>query len=94
MGMFAFPDDPEWNPEREAVVFTVELGEYRGTCRVPRRVFHDLIGHRPSPEECLQHFHLARTEFERIVERKLEARDLDDDANLSISTRDVRRFRR
>lgn len=92
--MFAFPDDPEWDPEGEAVVFKVELGEYRGTCRVPRRVFHDLMGHRPSPEECLQQFHLGRTEFERIAQRKLEARELDADANLSISMRDVRRFRR
>ena len=92
--MFAFPDDPDWDAERDAVVFKVELGDYHGICRVPRRVFHDLIGRRPSPEECLQQFHLGRTEFERIVERKLEARELDDDANLTIAMRDVRRFRR
>jgi hypothetical protein len=91
--MFVFPDDARWDDEREAVAFSVELGEYRGTCFVPRRVFHDLIGRRPSPEECLQQFHLGRTEFERLVERKLAARELDDDANLLISMRDVRRFR-
>jgi hypothetical protein len=92
--MFVFPDDARWDAEREAVAFSVELGEYRGTCFVPRRVFHDLIGQRPSPEECLQRFHLGRTEFERIVERKLEARELDADANVEIAMRDVRRFRR
>ncbi|MEJ0069527.1 MAG: DUF1488 family protein [Pseudomonadota bacterium] len=91
--MFVFPDDAIWDEAREAVVFTVELGEYRGSCVVPRRVFHDLLGRRPTAEECVQHFHLARTEFERIVEHKLVARELEDDASLRISMRDLRRFR-
>jgi hypothetical protein len=91
--MFVFPDDARWDEAREAVAFSVELGEYRGTCFVARRVFHDLLGGRPSPEECLQRFHLGRTEFERIVERKVAARELDADANVEIAMRDVRRFR-
>ena len=66
--MFVFPDDAVWDEAREAVTFSVELGEYRGTCVVPRRVLHDLIGQRPTPEDCVQHFHLQRTQFERIVE--------------------------
>ncbi len=92
--MFVFPDDAAWNEDREAVTFSVELGDYRGTCVVPRRVFHDLIGSRPSPEACVEYFHLQRTEFERVVEAKIVARELDDDANVTISMRDVRRFRR
>jgi hypothetical protein len=90
--MFVFPDDAAWDEVGEAVTFTVELGEYRGSCVVPRRVFHDLIGRRPTPEECVQHFHLARTEFERIVESKIAARDLEADASLRISSRDLRRY--
>jgi hypothetical protein len=90
--MFVFPDDAAWDEIRETVTFTVELGEYRGSCVVPRRVFHDLIGRRPTPEECVQHFHLARTEFERIVEGKIAARELEDDASLLISSRDLRRY--
>ncbi len=91
--MFVFPDDARWDEAREAVAFSVELGEYRGTCWVPRRVFHDLMGRRPSAEECLQHFHLGRTEFERIVEIKIAARELEPDTGVAISMRDVRRFR-
>ena len=92
--MFVFPDDAVWDEAREAVTFSVELGDYRGTCVVPRRVFHDLIGRRPSPEECVQHFHLQRTEFERIVEAKIAARELEPDAGILVSSRDVRRFGR
>src|SRR5260221_13069068 len=91
--MFLFPDDAAWDDVREAVTFSVELGDYRGSCAVPRRVFHDLVGRRPTPEECVQQFHLQRTEFERIVEAKLAARELEPDASVLISMRDVRRFR-
>jgi hypothetical protein len=91
--MFVFPDDAAWDEGREAVTFSVELGEYRGTCAVPRRVFHDLIGRRPTPEECVEQFHLQRTSFERIVEAKIAARELEPDAGILITTRDVRRFR-
>jgi hypothetical protein len=92
--MFVFPDDAAWDEVREAVTFSVELGDYRGACVVPRRVFHDLIGGRPTPEVCVQHFHLQRTEFERIVETKIAARELEEDASILITTRDVRRLSR
>ena len=36
---FTFPEDARWNTERSAVEFGVEIGEYRGVVRVPRRVF-------------------------------------------------------
>lgn len=92
--MFVFPDDAAWDAEREAVTFSVELGEYRGTCVVPRRVFHDLIGRRPTPEECVEQFHLQRTAFERMVEAKIAARELEPDASVVVSTRDARRLGR
>jgi len=92
--MFVFPDDAAWDEAREAVTFSVELGDYRGTCVVPRRVLHDLIGQRPTPEDCVQHFHLQRTQFERIVEAKIAARELESDASILITTRDIRRFGR
>jgi hypothetical protein len=40
---FTFPDDARWNVERQAV----EIGEYRGVVRVPRRVFQRLLPERP-----------------------------------------------
>ena len=92
--MFVFPDDAVWDEAREAVTFSVELGEFRGSCVVPRRVFHDLIGGRPTAEDCVQHFHLQRTQFERIVEAKIAARELEPDASILITSRDVRRLSR
>jgi len=35
--VFTFPEDACWSAERQAVEFGVEIGEYRGVVRVPRR---------------------------------------------------------
>ena len=93
MALFSFPGEPVWNTAEQAVEFTVQLGGYEGKIYVGLRVFHDLVGHRPSPDECVQWFHLNRTVFERITEAKVRARELDQDANLRITARDVRRTR-
>jgi hypothetical protein len=45
---FAFPEDSRWTAEQQAVEFGVELGEYRGVVRVPRRVFQRLLPERPT----------------------------------------------
>jgi len=66
------------------------IGEYEGVVRVPRRVFQHLIAERPTPERCLEGYHLHRTWFERIAERKLRRRQLTDDANIEIPGRDLR----
>jgi hypothetical protein len=58
--------------------------------RVPRRVFQRLLPERPTPERCIEAYHLQRTRFERIVERKLRQRQLTDDGNIEISGRDLR----
>jgi hypothetical protein len=50
---FTFPEDAHWNADR-AVEFGVEIGEYRGVVRVPRRVFQRLLPERPAPERCLK----------------------------------------
>ena len=44
---FTFPENAHWNAERQAVEFGVEIGEYRGVVRVPRRVFQRLLPERP-----------------------------------------------
>jgi hypothetical protein len=87
---FTFPDDGRWNAERQAVEFGVEIGEYRGVVRVPRRVFQGLLSERPTPERCVEAYYLQRTRFESIAERKLRRRQLTEDGNLEISGRDVR----
>jgi hypothetical protein len=87
---FTFPEDARWNVERQAVEFGVEIGEYRGVARVPRRVFQRLLPERPTPERCLEAYYLQRTRFERIAERKLRRRQLTEDGNVEITGRDLR----
>jgi Protein of unknown function (DUF1488) len=87
---FIFPADARWNDERQAVEFGVAIGEYEGVVRVPRRVFQRLLPDRPTPERCLEAYHLQRTRFERIAERKLRRRQLSEDGNIEITGRDLR----
>jgi Protein of unknown function (DUF1488) len=87
---FTFPEDAHWNAERQAVEFGVEIGEYHGLVRVPRRVFQRLLPERPTPELCVEAYYLQRTKFESIAERKLRRRQLTEDGNVEISGRDLR----
>jgi hypothetical protein len=84
---FTFPEDAHWNAERQAVEFGVEIGEYHGLVRVPRRVFQRLLPERPTPERCVEAYYLQRTRFESIAEGKLRRRQLTEDANVEISGR-------
>ena len=71
---FCFPENARWNADRDAVEFSVILGEYEGTVRVARRVFQHLLDRSPTPERCMEAFHLQRTRFELVVERQLHRR--------------------
>jgi Protein of unknown function (DUF1488) len=64
---FTFPEDARWNADRPAVEFGVEIGEYRGVVRVPRRVFQRLLPERPTPERSVEAYDLQRTRFESIA---------------------------
>src|SRR5947209_13374237 len=88
--MVFFPEDARWNVELDAVEFTVLLGEYQGSVRVGRRVFQRLLDQSPTPERCLEAFHLQRTRFELSVERKLRRRQLTEDGNVEVTGRDLR----
>jgi hypothetical protein len=66
------------------------VGEYEGVVRVPRRVFQILLPEAPTPERCLEAYHLHHTRLELIAERKLRRRQLTDDANIEITGRDLR----
>ena len=87
---FTSPEDAHWNAERQAVEFGVEIGEYHGVVRVPRRVFQRLLPERPTPERCVEAYYLQRTKFESIAEGKLRRRQLTEDGNVQISGRDLR----
>jgi Protein of unknown function (DUF1488) len=87
---FRFPPDGRWNPDRSAVEFGVAVGEYEGVVRVPRRVFQILLLEKPTPERCLEAYHLHRTRLELTAERKLRRRQLTDDGNVEITGRDLR----
>jgi hypothetical protein len=79
-----------WNAAHEAVGFSVVLGPYEGTVRVPKRSFQGLLDQAVTPERCIEAFHLQRTRFEMIAERKLRRRQLTDDGNVEITGRDLR----
>lgn len=89
MVFFTFPEDARWNPDLIAVEFGVEIGEYRGVVRVPRRVFQHLLPEMPTPERCVEAYHLHRTRLELIAERKVRRRQLTDNANVEITGRDL-----
>jgi hypothetical protein len=82
---FAFPEDARWNAEGQAVEFGVEIGEYRGVVRVPRRVFQRLLPERPAPQRRVEAYYLQRTRFESVAEGKLRRRQLTEDGNVEIS---------
>jgi hypothetical protein len=90
MLFFEFPEDAHWNDDRDAVEFSVILGPYEGTVRVGRRIFQRLLDQSPTPERCIEAFHLQRTRFEMIAERKLRRRQLTDTGDVEISGRDLR----
>ena len=87
---FRFPPDARWNPDRNAVEFGIGVGDYEGVVRVYKRVFQILLPNAPTPERCLEAFHLHRTQLELIAERKLRRRQLMDDGNVEITGRDLR----
>ena len=90
---FSFPEDARWNANRQSVEFGVGVGEYEGVVRVPRQVFRRFIDGAVTPERCLEAYHLHRTRFELIAERKLRNRQLTDDGNVEITGRDLRVLR-
>jgi hypothetical protein len=87
---FRFPSDARWNPDRNTVEFGIGVGEYEGVVRVSRRVFQILLPEPPTPERCLEAYHLHRTRLELIAERKVRRRQLTEDGNVEITGRDLR----
>jgi hypothetical protein len=87
---FRFPPDARWNPERAVVEFGIGVGEYDGVVRIPRRVFQMLLPEAPTPQRCLECYHVNRTRLELIAERKVRRRLLTDDGNIEITGRDLR----
>jgi hypothetical protein len=87
---FRFTSDARWNPDRNAVEFGIGVGDYEGVVRVSRRVFQILLPETPTPERCLEAYHLHRTRLELIAERKIRRRQLTDDGNVEITGRDLR----
>src|SRR5215469_15160995 len=55
-----------------------------------RRVFQRPLSDTPTPERCVEAYHLQRTRFEKAAERKLRWRQLTEDGNVEITGRDLR----
>ena len=90
---FRFPEDASWNSDRQGVEFGVGIGEYEGVVRVSRQVFRRLVDGSITPERCVETYHLQRTRFELVAERKLRNRQLTDDGNIEITERDLQEAR-
>ncbi len=90
MPIFTFPDDAEWDETLRAVTFSVEIGEYRGTVRVPRPVFQNLLPMSPTPEICVEAFHLERARFEQAAERCIRERRLTPDGDVELTIADLK----
>ena len=88
--LFSFPENARWNANRQAVEFGVGVGEYEGVVRIPRQVFQRFLDGAVTPERCIEAYHLQRTRFEMIAERKPRNRQLSDDGNVEINGRDLR----
>jgi hypothetical protein len=56
--------------------------------RISRRVFQILLPEAPTPERCLEAYHLHRTRLELIAERKVRRRPTM--GNVEITGRDLR----
>ena len=53
-------------------------------------MFQHLIGDTPTPERCVEAYHLHRTRLELIGGRKVRRRQLTEDGNIEITGRDLR----
>jgi hypothetical protein len=53
-------------------------------------VFQILLSEAPTPERCLEAYHLHRTRLELIAERKVRRRQLTDDGYVEVTGRDLR----
>ena len=87
---FSFPPDARWDADRYCVEFGIGIGEYQGVVRVHRGAFRSLLSETPTPERCLEAYHLHRTRLELIAERKARRRQLTEDGNIEITGRDLR----
>ena len=65
--------------------YGVEIGEYRGVVRVPRRVFQRLFPERSIFYRASKPTISSGARFESIAERKLCRRRLTEDRNVEIS---------
>lgn len=84
------PEHAHWSEGRQAVEFSVTIGEYEGVVRVPRRVFQRFVEGTVTPERCIEAYYLHRTRLERVAERKLRSRQLSEDGHVEITGRDLR----
>jgi hypothetical protein len=71
---FRLPPDARWNPDRNIVEFRIGGGEYESVVRVSERVFQILVSDAPTPERCVEAYHIHRTRLELIAERKFRWR--------------------
>ena len=90
MVFFTSPEDGRWNEHWYAAEFSVASASTRTSYASRVAYSNRSLSETPTPERCVAAYHLHRTRFELITERKLRRRQLTDDGYVEISGRDLR----
>jgi hypothetical protein len=86
----AFRQKPGGTPTGTSSSSASGLGEYESVVRVSERFFQILVPDAPTPERCVEAYHIHRTRLELIAERKFRRRQWSADGNVEITGRDLR----
>jgi hypothetical protein len=81
--------EPFWRAEIDSLAFR-PIG-HDGLCFVHRLAFRTILGVLPEPNECAAFFEAEHRAFQAAARAKIARRGLRPDANLHLTSRDVRR---
>jgi hypothetical protein len=79
-----------WRADIDSLAF--EPSHHEGQCVVHRRAFRTLLGIEATPQACIDYFHAHHAVFEAAAADKIAQRDLPQDANFHLNSRDICRL--
>jgi len=78
-----------WRNDIDALAFAPE--GHAGTCTVHRLAFRTLLGHMPTPADCMAYFEAHERAFHAAAAAKILRRGLAPGANFHLTSRDAAR---
>jgi hypothetical protein len=76
-----------WRSDIDGLAFAPE--GHAGICAVHRLAFRTLLGHAPTPEDCVAYFKANEQAFQAAARGKIVRRGLGPGANFHLTSRDV-----